>query len=95
MHVLELVRWRGISAKADQDMAQAMAAILPDLQDLPGYQSHTLYRAADESWLAVYRWDTATAAHASNDLMAEKPGFQALMALIAPETVTSEVFDPS
>ena len=71
-----------------------MSDILPDLQALPGYQSHTLYRAADESWLAVYRWDTVKAAHASNDLMAQKPGFQALMALIAPETVMIEVFDP-
>lgn len=94
MHVMELVKWAAVSGVQDADMIEAVEGMLPDLKTLPGFRGQTLYKDAQGKWVDLYFWDSEREAHASNDLMAGRPSFGRLMALIDPASVTIEIFHP-
>jgi hypothetical protein len=60
------------------------------LKTLPGFVKQDLYKDDTGQWVDLYIWDTRANAEASNDLMAPKPSFAALMSLIDPSSVTIE-----
>ena len=71
-------------------MVSAVDGILADLETLPGFISQTLYKDDEGRWVDLYHWDTREQAEDSNDLMAPRPAFQALMDLIDPSSVSIE-----
>lgn len=89
-HIVELVKWKAKPEVAAKDMIAAVDGILPDLQTLPGFISQTLYLDDDGYWVDLYHWETREDAIASNDLMAPRVSFQALMGLIDPSSVSIE-----
>jgi len=89
-HVVELVRWKAKSAVSDGKMISAVDGILPDLEILPGFISQKLLKDDEGYWVDLYHWETREQGVASNDLMALRPSFQALMELIDPTSVSIE-----
>ena len=89
-HIVELVKWRSKPGVSDEQMIFAVDDILPDLETLPGFISQKLYKDDDGPWVDLYHWDTREQAIASNDLMAPRASFGALMDLIEPESVSIE-----
>ncbi len=89
-HVVELVKWKAKPAVSNDGMVSAVNGILPDLETLPGFISQTLYIDDEEYWVDLYHWETHEQGVASNDLMAARPSFQALMGLIDPASVSIE-----
>lgn len=90
-HVVELVKWKSNSGVSDADMVAAMNGILPDVKMLPGFGRMDLYKDKDDNWVAVYVWDSEEEAHASNDLMAEKPSFARLITLADVSSISIEI----
>ncbi|WP_417839911.1 hypothetical protein [Tritonibacter scottomollicae] len=89
-HVVELVRWKAKPTVSDARMVLAVDGILPDLEMLPGFISQRLYKDDEGFWVDLYHWETHEQGVASNDLMAPRPSFQALMELIDPTSVSIE-----
>ena len=94
MYVTEILSWQAQAEVSDQQMSEAMAAILPDLKALPGFLFQTLSKDCKGHWVAVYFWQTAEDAHNSNAFMAAKTSMASLMQLIIPETIEMEVMAP-
>ncbi|WP_343561181.1 hypothetical protein [Kiloniella sp. b19] len=92
--IVELVKWRGREGVSGQDMREAVDAILPDLESLPGFVSQTLYRDDEGLWVDLYVWTNREDAIASNDRMAPKESFIRLMELIEPGTVSIGFLNP-
>ena len=89
-HVVELVKWAALDGVTDAHMIDAVNQLLPDLKTLPGFVKQDLYKDDNGQWVDLYIWDNKEDALASNDLMAPKPSFAALMSLIDPSSVTIE-----
>jgi len=89
-YVVELVKWKAKPTVSNDDMVSAVDGILPDLETLPGFISQTLYIDDEGYWVDLYRWETREQGVASNNLMAPRPSFQALMDLIDPTSVSIE-----
>jgi hypothetical protein len=89
-HVVELVKWTALDDVTDTQMIDAVNQLLPDLKALPGFVKQDLYKDDSGQWVDFYIWDNKEYALASNDLMAPKPSFAALMSLIEPSSVTIE-----
>ncbi len=87
-HVVELVKWKSKPKVSNDEMVSAVDGILPDLETLPGFISQTLYIDEDGYWVDLYHWETREQGVASNDLMAARPSFLALMDLIDPTSVS-------
>jgi len=94
MYVTELLSWQARPEISDEQMTETMAAMLPDLKNLPGFLFQTLSKDSKGHWIAVYFWKTAESAHASNTLMADKTSMVQLMQLLIPETIVMEVMEP-
>lgn len=88
--IIELVKWRAKADIEDAAMISAVDGILPDLKTLPGFVSQTLYKDDEGYWVDLYRWETREQGVASNDLMAPRPSFQALIDLIDQTSVSIE-----
>lgn len=89
-HVVELVKWKSKPEVSNDEMISAVDGILPDLKTLPGFISQTLYIDDEGYWVDLYYWETRDQGVASNDLMAPRPSFHALMELIEPSSVSIE-----
>ncbi|MEP5729806.1 MAG: hypothetical protein ABJL67_10600 [Sulfitobacter sp.] len=89
-HVVELVKWKSKPAISNEAMVSAVDGILSDLEALPGFISQTLYIDDEGYWVDLYHWETHEQGVASNDLMAPRPSFLALMDLIDPTSVSIE-----
>lgn len=89
-HIIELVKWTALGDVRDAQMVDAVNQLLPDLKTLPGFVKQELYKDDNGQWVDLYIWDTKENALASNDLMAPKPSFAALMSLIEPSSVAIE-----
>jgi len=90
--VLEILTWKAKSPDvSDDEMIAAVAGLVPDLKMLKGFQSQSLYKDSDGTWVDVYYWDSEEDAHASNDAMADKVSLARLIVLIAPGSITIEV----
>jgi heme-degrading monooxygenase HmoA len=89
-HIVELVKWTALGDVTDAQMVDAVNQLLPDLKTLPGFVKQELYKDDDGQWVDLYIWDTKENALASNDLMAPKSSFAALMSLIEPSSVAIE-----
>ena len=94
MAVIEIVSWQAKPGVSDEEMRSALADMLPDLQALPGFQWQLAGKDAQGRWVDVYCWDDARDAHASNELMADKPSLAALLALLEADSVTMDVIEP-
>ena len=90
VHIVELVAWKSREGVEDVEMIEAVDAILPDLETLPGFVSQKLYKDDEGRWVDLYVWKSKDEAVASNDLMAPKRSFGKLMSLIEPDSVTIE-----
>ena len=95
MPVVELVKWKSAANVEDAEMVDAVAAILPDLQSLPGFKEQRLYQDDDGCWVDVYIWESRAEALASNDLMADKPAFTHLIGLIEEGSIRIEFLTPA
>lgn len=91
MPAVEILRWQSAEGVTDKKMIDAVQDMVPDLQQLPGFQYQTLVKTADGMWTDIYFWDTEHDAHKSNELMADKASLGALLALIKPDSVSIEV----
>ena len=94
MSVIEIVSWNAKRDVSDEEMCQALAAMVPDLKSLPGFQYQLAGKDSNGRWVDVYYWDSAKDAHASNDLMADKESLAVLLALVELESVCIEVIEP-
>lgn len=89
-HIVELVKWKAKPAVSNEEMVSTVDGILSDLKTLPGFISQTLYIDDEGYWVDLYQWETREQGVASNDLMAPRRSFQALMELIDPTSVSIE-----
>lgn len=94
MYVTEVLTWQGLPGVSDQQMIDAVEAMVPDLKQLPGFLLQTLSKDSNGRWLDLYFWQTAEEAHASNELMADKASLGALMSLLDVESITMDVMQP-
>ncbi len=94
MYVVEIVSWNGKSGVTDQEMIEAVNAMIPDLEKLPGFRYQSLSKSKNDQWVEIYYWDTAEEAHRSNDLMADKASLGQLLLLIKLESLSIEVLSP-
>lgn len=93
-HIVELVKWRSKEGIEDDKMIAAVDGILPDLKALPGFISKTLCKDDSGFWVDLYSWETRAQAETSNDLMAPRPAFQALMDLVDPSSISITFLSP-
>lgn len=89
-NVLEIVQWKARPDVTDTAMMAAVQALLPDLQQLDGFISKTLYRN-DQLWCECYLWQTEADAQLSNTRMADKPSLHSLLALVQPDTISIQI----
>jgi len=94
MYVIETVSWDAKPDITDKQMIDAIEAMIPDLNDLPGFRYQSLSKNDNGRWIEIYYWDTAEDAHRSNDLMAEKTSLQQLLPLIDMNSLNIEVLVP-
>lgn len=94
MYVVEIVSWKAASDVADQQMIDAVRAMVPDLEMLPGFRYQSLSKDDEGLWMDIYYWDSKEDAHNSNDLMANKPSLHNLIALIDMSSLKIEVLTP-
>ncbi len=103
MYVIETVSWQAKADTQKEQMIEAVNNMVADLQQLPGFRHEALAlqhqvnataSKASRQWLQLYYWDSAEAAHNSNQLMADKASLQELVSLIEPETIAIDVFTP-
>ncbi|CCO49937.1 putative Dimeric alpha-beta barrel protein [Vibrio nigripulchritudo SOn1] len=90
--VIETVTWRVNEGVSEEEMKSAVELMLLDLKNLPGFIHETLSVNETGQWLQLYYWETAEDAHNSNQLMADKPSFAKLIALIQPDSVDIQVY---
>ncbi|WP_374334593.1 hypothetical protein [Leeia sp.] len=88
--VLEIIQWQAQPGVTDAAMVAAMQALLPDLQQLEGFISKTMYRNAD-LWCELYQWQSEADAQQSNVRMADQASLQALLALVQPDTISIQI----
>lgn len=89
--IFEIVKWKGKDNITDEAMIAAVDAMTADLKSLKGFLHHSLYKAPNGEWIDIYYWETEADAHASNESMADKSSFTALIELIKPDSVSIEV----
>ena len=89
--VLEILTWKSKPGVSDKKMINAVDAMVIDLKKLPGFLNQTLYLDDDGTWIDIYYWSTEQDAHNSNEAMADKDSFKALMPLIEEGSVTMKV----
>lgn len=94
MYVTEILSWKAKDGISDQEMIDAVNALLPDLRTLPGFMFQNLSKDQRGRWIEVYFWKTAEDAHNSNTLMADKKSMSNLMLLIQVESLEMEVMAP-
>lgn len=90
--VIETVTWRANEDVTEEEMKNAVESMLLDLKTLPGFVHETLSVNETGQWLQLYYWETTEDAHNSNQLMADKPSFAKLIALIQPDSVDIQVY---
>lgn len=90
---IEIVRWQGKKNITDQQMTTAVNLILDDLNNCPGFISQLLCKNAQGQWVDIYQWENEEYAHASNQFMANKSAFIALMELIEVSSVSIEIMN--
>lgn len=93
-YVTEILSWQALPDVTDKQMIDAVEALLPDLQTLPGFLFQNLMKDSKGRWVEVYFWQTTEDAHNSNTLMADKTSMAKLMALIDAESIQMEVMMP-
>lgn len=93
-YVVETVIWQAKHGVSEQEMILAIQLMLADLELLPGFIHESLTKAPDGSWMQLYYWQTATDAHNSNQLIADKTSFLSLIELIEPDSVKIEIYNP-
>jgi len=90
--VLEILTWKAKSTGvSDRDMIAAVEGMVKDLRSIKGFQSQTLYKDSEGTWVDIYYWDTEHDAHASNDAMADKASLSRLIKLIEPGSIAIKV----
>lgn len=86
--IAEIVTFRAAASVTEAEMQQVACAIAPWLAGRAGFIARTLSYAPDGLWTDHVLWtDEASAMAAGQAIMAE-PTAAALMASIAPDTVT-------
>ena len=93
MNVLEIVKWKGNNGVSDEEMIKTVEQMLPDLQELEGFISQTLYKDSEWFWLDIYYWDIVKNAQLSNERMEWKESLNALLKLIDLNTVSIEIMN--
>ncbi|MPY23004.1 hypothetical protein [Shewanella sp. YLB-07] len=93
-YVVETVTWHAQAGVTEQQMILAVQMMLADLKVLPGFIHELLTLAPDGSWMQLYYWQTAADAHNSNQLMADKASFNDLIALLNPQSIKIEIYQP-
>jgi hypothetical protein len=94
VYVTEILSWQAQADVSDQQMVDAMAAMLADLKALPGFLFQNLSKDSKGRWIAVYFWQIAEDAHNSNTLMANKASMANLMQLLHADSIAMEVMEP-
>lgn len=94
MYVTEVLSWQAQTDISDQQMIEAVEAMLLDLKTLPGFLFQNLSKDSQGRWVEVYFWRTSDDAHNSNGLMANKASMANLMKLLLPQTIEMEVMAP-
>ena len=94
MYVVEIVSWKSVPNVTDQQMIDAVQAMVPDLEKLPGFRYQSLSKDDAGLWIDIYYWDTKEDAHKSNDLMASKQSLQDLIPLIEMNSLKIDVLAP-
>lgn len=94
MYITEVLSWQAQPEVSDQQMIDAVTALLPDLKILPGFLFQNLSKDSRGRWVEIYFWETSEDAHNSNTLMADKPSMANLMTLIIAESIEMEVLEP-
>ena len=94
MYVVEIVSWKAAPNVTDQQMIDAVQAMVPDLEKLPGFRYQSLSKDDEGLWMDIYYWDTKEDAHQSNDLMANKQSLQDLIPLIDMSSLKIHVLTP-
>jgi len=94
MNILEIVKWKGKPNISDQQMIEAVNAMVPDLKNIEGFINQVLYKDEDDYWIDVYYWDSVENAHLSNERMADKKSLKNLLGLIKLESVKMKVLTP-
>ncbi|NMR27150.1 hypothetical protein HH219_16695 [Pseudoalteromonas sp. NEC-BIFX-2020_015] len=87
----EVVKWKSKPGISDGEMVTAINDLAVDLKFCKGFLQQTLYKDSNNEWVDIYYWEDEASAHASNDIMAEKKSFSALMSLIDPASVSLDV----
>jgi len=89
--IFEILEWKSKSGVADNQMIDAVEAMVDDLKGLEGFLNQTLYKDDSGVWVDIYYWKTEQDAHNSNASMANKESFKQLIELIEPDSVSIKV----
>lgn len=89
--VFEILEWKSKPGVSDNQMIEAVEAMVTDLKELQGFLNQSLYKDDAGNWVDIYYWKTGQDAHDSNGSMASKDSFKQLIDLIEPDSVSIKV----
>jgi len=94
MNILEIVKWKAKPNVSDKQIINAVNKMIPDLKNLEGFISQTLYKDEDNNWIDIYYWDTEKNAVLSNERMSNKESLKNLLELILSDSVSIKILKP-